>query len=153
MTACLANANSFGINLYGMSYHFLRAGQSRDRLNEFNKGIGARASFGTRKSSTFLIEGGTFKDTFRNQAKYLGIGVMLKTVSQLRIGIIGAMYTTKSLGRGGTLAAIPAASYTVWRVTLNGAYLPKYKGINPYHILGLYLTFHVSEGQPHGRRR
>ncbi len=146
-------ANSFGINLYGLSHHFREKYQSRVRLNEFNHGFGARASFGSRQSGTFLIEGGSFEDTFEHQAKYLGVGYKFRVLGQLRLGVIGAVYTTKSLNNGGTLAAIPVVSYTVWRFTLNGVYLPKYESVNPYHILGTYLTIHLFEGQPSKRTR
>ena len=143
-----AFANSFGINLYGMSYHFLEAQQSRDFLNEFNSGFGARASFGSKNGNTFLIEAGTFKDTFKNKAKYIAVGYKLRFVAQLRAGVIGAMYTTQSIRHGGSLALVPILSYTVWRVSLNGVYLPRYEDVNPYHILGAYLTIHLFAGEP-----
>jgi len=93
-------ANSLGINLYGVSYHFLNHNQSRDRLNEFNPGLGLRASFGTDSTNIFFIEGGSFKDTFNNQAKYLSIGYLIRVWKQLRVGLNAAVYTTRSINRG-----------------------------------------------------
>jgi len=137
-------ANSLGINLYGVSYHFLNHNQSRDRLNEFNPGLGLRASFGTDSTNIFFIEGGSFKDTFNNQAKYLSIGYLIRVWKQLRVGLNAAVYTTRSINSGEAFfAPIPLASYTSGPLTLNVTYLPKYRGVNPYTILGAYATIRL----------
>lgn len=148
-----ASANEFGVNLYGFSYHILKEYQSRDRLNEVNTGIGFRATFGGKNSSRLFFEGGRFKDTFENTAKYMSIGFLLKIIYQLRVGVNGAMYTTESV-RGGDafFIPIPIASYTLWRLTVNGVYLPKYQRTNPFHTLGFYLTIRLFEGKPAKKR-
>ena len=147
------SANEFGVNLYGISYHIFKVFQSSVGLNEVNTGIGFRATFGGRKSSNLFFEGGRFKDTFENTARYMSIGFLLKIIYQLRVGVNGAMYTTESI-RGGDafFVPIPIASYTLWRVTVNGVYLPKYKRTNPFHTLGFYLTIRLFEGKPTKKR-
>lgn len=146
-------ANEFGVNLYGISYHFLRESQSRDPFNEVNTGIGFRATFGGRNSSRLFFEGGRFKDTLENTAKYMSIGFLLKIIHQFRVGLNGAIYTSKSIRNGNAFfAPLPIASYSLWRVTVNGVYMPKYQGTNPYHTLGFYLTIRLFEGTPTKKR-
>ena len=107
------SANSVGVNLYGFSYHILKENQLRDRLNEFNPGIGLRASFGTASTNTLFIEGGSYKDTFENQARYLSVGYLIRLWKQLRIGINAAVYKTESTRRGSAFfAPVPMASCT-----------------------------------------
>ena len=146
-------ANEFGVNLYGISYHILKESQSRDPFNEFNTGIGFRATFGGKKSSRLFFEGGRFKDTLENTAKYMSIGFLLKIIHQFRVGVNGAVYTSNSI-RGGEafFAPIPIVTYSLGRVTVNGVYLPKYRGTNPYHTLGFYLTIRLFEGKPAKKR-
>ena len=140
-------ANELGVNLYGLSYHLLNDGQSREYLNEFNAGIGLRATFGRRTTSQLFFEGGSYKDTFENQAKYLSVGVLLKMIAQLRVGINAAVYSSESIQNGNAFfAPVPIAAYTLGPVTFNGVYLPKYGGINAYNTLGFYATVRIFEG-------
>ena len=146
----IGHANSFGVNLYGLSYHMNNrrgAGwlEPGTHFNEFNKGIGLRATFGTDSAATTLfVEGGTFRDSFRNQAKYLSLGFQVRLIYQLRMGINAAVYTTRSIHAGNPIfAPIPIMSYSVSIVTLNAVYLPKYKSYNPWNTLGAYLTIRL----------
>ncbi len=146
-------ANTLGINLYGISYHILDINQHRDNLNEFNPGFGVRASFGGSSSGTFFLEGGFFKDTFRNRATYLSTGYMFRTWRQFRLGLNAGIYKTNSINGGsGIVAIVPMASYTVKFVTLNVAYLPRYEGINAYHTFTAYMTVHLIHGNPPKKR-
>lgn len=141
------SANEFGVNLYGFSYHILNEYQSRDRLNEFNLGIGARATFGRPNTSNVFIEVGSFKDTFENQAKYMSIGFLLKIIDKFKVGLNASAYSTEST-RGGEVffAPIPIATYTIGPVTANGVFLPKYGRTNPYNTIGFYLTVRMFKG-------
>ncbi len=150
-----SHANSFGVNIYGLSYHANnRRGEklftTDGRFNEFNQGFGFRGSFGTDSAATTLfVEGGAFEDTFNNQAKYLSVGFQVRLVDQLRAGINAAVYTTQSIQDGNPFfAPIPILSYTVSVVTLNFVYLPKYQRRNPWHTIGAYATLHLFKGQP-----
>ena len=142
------SANSLGINLYGISYHFLNHTQSRDRLNELNPGLGLRASFWTDSTNILFLEGGAFKDTFENKAKYISLGYLIRFWNQLRIGLNAAIYCTKSTNRGRAFfAPIPLASYTTGPLTMNVTFLPKYRGVNPYNIIGVYATIRLYQGK------
>ncbi len=139
-----SRANSVGINIYGLSRHFDLGYRSRDRINEVHPGYGLRATAVSCAGHSLFIEGGTFKDTFENKAKYIAIGYKFRLWNQLRLGLMAGPYNTESINRGSTvLAVIPTLTFRVWRVTLNGVYLPRYEGINPYKIIAGYLTIHL----------
>ncbi|NMC45177.1 MAG: hypothetical protein GYA46_14750 [candidate division Zixibacteria bacterium] len=142
------NSNSIGLNIYGKSYHFLEPYQNRDYLNETNPGLGARASFGNKSSGTYFVEGGFFEDTFRHRATYIAAGYMFRLWQQFRVGFNAGLYKTLSINKGGTAAVVPLASYSVKFVTLNVAYLPKFRNINAYHTLAGYLTVNLINSEP-----
>ncbi len=146
--ASAGRANSIGLNIYGKSYHFLKPYQHRENLNETNLGLGIRASFGNKTSGTYFIEGGFFKDTFKHRATYIAAGYMFRLWQQFRVGFNAGIYKTLSINRGGTAAIVPLASYTVKFITLNVAYLPKFRNINAYHTLVGYLTIHLINAEP-----
>lgn len=146
-------ANEFGVNLYGYSYYFLKEDQSLDYLNEFNAGLGFRATSGGRKSSQIFLEGGTFEDGIKNQAKYLSLGFLLRVFHQLRIGINAAAYSTETINRGDVIfAPLPIITYSLGPITANGVYLPKFRDLNPFHTLGFYLTIRMFEGKPANKK-
>jgi hypothetical protein len=143
------SANELGVNLYGVSYHFLKPNQSREYLNEFNPGLGIRANFGGRNTSQLFFEGGSYKDTFDNQARYLSIGFLLRVIQQFRVGLNAAAYTSESVRNGDVVfAPVPIVAYSLGPVTGNVVYLPKYGGINAYNTLGAYVTIRIFEGAP-----
>ncbi len=144
----ISQAESFGINLYGLSFHSGVEGYNYDRLNEVNKGIGVRADFGKKDGDAIFMEAGKYNDSFENEAKYVSVGYQYRIWKQLRFGINAAFYNTKSTNNGETFfAPIPIMSYRVWRVTVNTVYLPKYQRINPFTIVGAYLTFTIIQGK------
>ncbi len=141
-------ANSLELNVYGLSHHVLKEGESRNYLNEVNTGFGIRAVTGSDSTSWFLFEGGRFKDTFENQATYGSIGFLLRVYGQFRIGLNLAAYQTESLRAHVVAAPLPMATYTLWRVTLNVIYLPKYQGMNPFHTFGAYASLRLVNLRP-----
>lgn len=140
----ISYAESFGINIYGLSYHTGDNVYNRDRFNEVNNGFGLRADFGNKNGNAIFMEGGKYNDSFNNEAKYISIGYQIRIWDQLRLGINAAFYNSKSLNSGKTIfAPIPILSYRVWRITANTVYLPKYERYNPFHVFGAYLTFNI----------
>jgi len=140
-------ANELGVNLYGLSYHFPKTYHSSDYLNEFNPGIGLRATFGTRKSGHFIIEGETFEDSMENQAKYFSLGYLVRIVYLFRIGINAGIYSSETFQNPSTFfVPVPIVSYTFGPFTANTVYYPKYSDFVPYHILGFYATVRIFEG-------
>ena len=136
-----SRADSFGINIYGLSYHMGQNVADRDIFNEVNTGFGFRADFGSKKGNSFFFEGGKYKDSFDNDARYISIAYQIRILSQLRLGLNAAIYNTQSTNSGESFfAPIPILSYRFWRLTINGVYLPKHEPINPFYILGAYLT-------------
>jgi len=147
-------ADSIALNLYGVSYHLDHRDEptsgtdGSNKLNEFNEGVGLRLSLGNDSSDVFFLEGGSFQDSFENEAMYLSLGYQWRVIMQLRIGINAAIYATDSIRKGSPFfAAIPLVSYTIGFLTVNGLYLPKYRDINPYHTIGAYLTIRLFDWQ------
>lgn len=145
------SANSIELNLYGASYHLLEEWQSRNDLNEFNLGYGVRTVVGSDSTSWAFLEGATFKDSFENQATYLSLGFLLRVFGQFRFGLNLAAYKSRSVG-GVRAAPIPIVAITLDRLTINAAYLPKRRGVNPYHIFGAYASLRLINLQPKTRR-
>jgi hypothetical protein len=142
------DANELGVNLYGCSYHFLKSWQSREHLNEFNPGIGIRATFGAKMTSHFIIEGGTFEDSIENQAKNFSLGYLVRIVHQFRLGINAAVYSSKTIGNPSTVfGPVSMISYTLGPLTANAVYFPKFAEIVPYHVLGFYATIRIFDGK------
>jgi len=145
-------ADSFALNLYGVSYHLdhrveAAPGASGSyKLNEFNEGVGLRLSLGNDSSDVLFLECGSYQDSFENEAMYLSLGSQWRVVRQLRVGAMGAIYATASIRDGDPfLAAVPVVSYTAGFLTINGLYLPPYSDVNPYHTIGAYLTIRLFE--------
>ncbi|MCX6835770.1 MAG: hypothetical protein NTW07_11695 [candidate division Zixibacteria bacterium] len=150
-------ADSFALNLYGVSYHLDHRDEptsgmgGSNKLNEFNEGVGLRLSLGNDSSDVLFLEGGSFQDSFENEAGYLSLGYQWRVIMQLRIGINAAIYATDSIREGDPFfAAIPLISYTIGFLTVNGLYLPKYRDINPYHTIGAYLTIRLFDWKRNG---
>lgn len=81
-----AGAGELGVNLYGLSYHFER-GRARELGfdNEVNPGLGLRYRM-PRERFDWFLDGGVYRDSGRNSAKYAGAGVFWKPAGGLRLG-------------------------------------------------------------------
>ncbi|MDF1545152.1 MAG: hypothetical protein P1R58_08630 [bacterium] len=142
----VAATSSAGVNLYGISHHVDKGLWFGNELNEYHPGFGLNFEFGGSRSNHWLVEGGTFKDSERRRARYVGAGFKLRLFWQVRIGMIAALYSSETLPNSNAVfAPVPILSVNLPIVTLNGVYLPKYEGINPYHIFGGYITIRFWE--------
>ena len=133
------HASSVGINFYGLSYHL--NGRTINEFNEINQGMGINVTLGSSKDDLIFFEIGSYKDSFKNTARYISVGYILKVVGQLRAGVNTALYNSKSFNYGrSVIFPIPIISYRFPYVTVSGIYLPKYYSVNPYNTLGAYVT-------------
>jgi len=136
-----ARAGEFGINLYGLSYHFDRdkARELRDD-NWFNYGLGARYRL-PGEGLDWFFDAGAYHDSGRNTAVLAGAGGLWHATANLRLGAALAFLHSKTYNDGQAFVApLPVAAYEWRSATLNMVYLPKVHEINSINTLGFWLT-------------
>lgn len=140
-TSGKSNGQSLGLNIYGLSYHFLKDNQSRELFNEVNPGLGIRGTWCTSHNNWTALEAGIYRDTFRNTAKYATVGYHLRLLKGFRAGFNVGLYSSESIRNDEIIIiGVPAISYQLSFCIVNVVYLPKFRNINPFNTLGTYLT-------------
>jgi hypothetical protein len=137
-----AQADEWGINVYGLSYHFDRdRAHALDVDNEFNPGIGARYKFAQWQRVSFFAEAGIFYDSGRNWAKVLGGAALLEVFPRFSIGGALAVFHSDTYNRGDVfIAPLPLLAYDFGPATVNLTYFPKVSDFNDVATLGLWVT-------------
>lgn len=93
MIASSANAaaddwtQTYGVDLYGRSYHHDLAQGERDKLNESNIGFGLHSTIWNGKHSG-TIETGTFLNTYYDQAYWVGAQYRYRLFKHFEPGMI-----------------------------------------------------------------
>lgn len=138
-----AQAGEFGVNVYGLSYHFDRARARELRVdNEVNGGLGLRYRVTHSERLDWIFDAGAYRDSGHNTARVAGAGALWKPAERLRLGAALALFDSDTYNRGRSfLAPLPVAAYELGPVTLNFVYLPKFRDVNPVAALGFWLTF------------
>jgi hypothetical protein len=141
--AAAAEAGEFGVNLYGLSYHFERErAKAIGTDNEFNPGLGLRYRFADRERWTAFADAGAYRDSGRNTALLAGAALQWKATEALRLGGALSVFHSKSYNHGRTFVApLPVASYELKTVTFNMVYMPKVHELNEINTLGFWVTF------------
>jgi hypothetical protein len=137
-----ALAGEFGVNLYGLSYHFERSrAKALGVDNEFNPGLGARYLIGENRRFKWFADGGIYRDSGRNTAKYGGAGVQWRATESLGVGAALVAFHSDSYNRGRSfIAPLPVVSWDYRAVTFNLTYFPKVNKLNDVNALGLWVT-------------
>ena len=149
--ATQAAAVELGLNLYGVCKHLnQRQTLYQPRLNERNPGLGLTLNFVHVKYAVVFMEGGFFKDTFKNTATYVSVGYKFPLCRYVQLGLHLAFYDSKSIN-GPVIAPIPVITLRYHALAIHALYLPKYESINPYHIIAAYLTFYIIDAS--GKKR
>lgn len=143
----MSEATDFGINVYGVSYHFeRREAKARDVANEFNPGIGLRYRRRLNASWDAFADAGFYRDSGRNTALLAGPGLFWKPrgdASGWRLGGALAVVHSDTYNRGRTfIAPFPVAAYEWGRVTLNVTFIPKVAEVNDINTLGFWITLY-----------
>jgi hypothetical protein len=139
----VAQAGEFGVNVYGLSYHFDRARARELRVdNEVNGGLGLRYRVTHSERLDWVFDAGAYRDSGRNTARVAGAGALWKPTERLRLGAALALFNSDTFNRGRSfLAPLPVAAYDLGPVTLNFVYLQRFREVNPATALGFWLTF------------
>jgi hypothetical protein len=130
------------LNIYGLSYHPDRAGIHASRLdNEVNPGLGLSYEVHEDERGVVGLEGGFFKDSGRNWAKFAGASYQYKLGRHWRLGAdLLAMQSQTYNHTRSFLAPIPRISYDFGAVRVNAIYVPQFGSYSRYSTFGFYFT-------------
>ena len=140
--AVKAEDATWGVNVYGLSYHFDRdAAQRIGTDNEFNPGLGARYRRPINQSFDFFADAGAYKDSGRNTAVLAGAGALWRATGRLRLGAALVALQSDTYNAGDAfITPLPVAALDFDRVTLNMVYMPKVSNFNAINTLGFWAT-------------
>jgi hypothetical protein len=136
------NAQTLGVNVYGLSYHL-----DRDRArelgvdNESNPGLGVRYRVPHSERLQWIFDAGSYRDSGRNAALLAGAGALWRVSEGWRLGGALVVLDSDTYNDGKTfLAPLPLAAYEFRSATLNLVYLPKVSDLNEVAALGFWAT-------------
>jgi hypothetical protein len=136
-----AQAGQFGLNLYGLSYHFERdRAKQIGTANEFNPGIGLR--WRAKEGGGWFADAGLYHDSGRNTALLAGGGYLWSLGENWRLGGAITAFHSDTYNRGRAFVApLPVLAYETRRYSVNLTFLPKLGRFNEINTLGLWVTF------------
>lgn len=140
-----ATASDWGINVYGLSYHWDReTAKKYDWDNEFNPGLGVRYQLGSWLKADALVEGGVYRDSGRNTAVY-GAAALLWPLDEAKHFNLGAALTafhSDTYNKGDPfIAPLPLFALRFDKLVVNLTHFPEVKGFNKVHTTAMYFTF------------
>lgn len=112
-------AETWGLNLYGLSYHWEREVAKRNGWdNEINPGLGLRYAGGPLGKGNWFMDGGIYRDSGRNTAVYGGAGwrIPLDDTRRWQLGAALVAFHSDTYNRGDPFVApVPLLSYDLGR--------------------------------------
>lgn len=138
-------AGNWGVNVYGLSYHWDRdLAEQNDLDNEFNPGLGVRYQMGSWLKADAIIDAGVYRDSGRNTAVYAAAGLLwpLDENKRFNVGAALTAFHSDTYNRGDPfIAPVPLVSVRFDGVTLNLTHFPKIRNFNEVDATALFLTF------------
>lgn len=133
---------TWGVNVYGVSYHFDRdTAQRIGTDNELNPGLGVRYRRPINPSFDFFVDAGAYKDSGRNSALLTGAGALWRATGRLRLGGALVLMQSDTYNAGDAfITPLPVAALDFDRVTFNMVYMPKVSNFNAINTLGFWAT-------------
>ena len=130
------------LNIFGLSYHPDRAGIHASRLdNEVNPGLGLSYEVHEDERGVISLEGGVFKDSGRNWAKFAGAGYQYKLGQHWRLGADLLAFQSDTYNHTRSfLAPIPRLSYDFGPVRVHANYVPQFGSYSRYSTFGFYFS-------------
>ena len=137
-------AGDWGINLYGLSYHWDRElARQNDLDNEFNPGLGICYSMGSWLKADAIIDAGAYYDSGRNTAVYAGAGLLwpLDKDNRFNLGAVLVAFHSDTYNHGDPfIAPLPLFSLRLDTVTLNLTHFPKIRNFNEVAATAMFIT-------------
>ncbi len=144
-SAAPAGAGDWGVNLYGLSYHWDRElAEQNDLDNEFNPGLGVRYRMGAWLRADAIIDAGAYRDSGRNTALYAGAGLLwpLDRNRRFNLGAVLTAFHSETYNNGDPfIAPVPLFSLRLDGVSVNLTHFPKIRNFNEIHATAVFLTF------------
>lgn len=144
MPTASAWAEGWGLNIYGLSYHWERDVARRNHWdNEFNPGLGLRYQGGPLGPGNWFADGGVYRDSGRNTAVYAGAGwrVPLDDGQRWHLGAALVAFHSDTYNRGDPfIAPVPLLSWRLERVTLNLTHFLKVEDFNEVNTTAFFVT-------------
>ncbi|MBT9569387.1 MAG: hypothetical protein IV085_13950 [Thiobacillus sp.] len=145
LTAMPARAGDWGVNVYGLSYHWDRdLAKQNDLDNEFNPGLGVRYQLGSWLRADAIIDAGVYRDSGRNTAVYAAAGLLwpLDKDKRFNLGAALTAFHSDTYNRGDAfIAPVPLLSIRLDGVTVNLTHFPKIRNFNEVDATALFFTF------------
>lgn len=145
LSASAVEASDWGVNVYGLSYHWDRdQARQNDWDNEFNPGLGVRYQLGSWLKADAIIDAGAYYDSGRNTAVYAAAGLLwpLDRDKRFNLGVALTAFHSDTYNQGDPfIAPIPLFSLRFDRVAINLTHFPKVGTLNEIHTTAMFLTF------------
>jgi hypothetical protein len=135
----------FGLNVYGLSYHFDRARARELGVdNEINPGLGLRYRVPHSERMSWIADLGAYRDSGRNTARLAGGGALFHVSERWRLGGALVLLDSDTYNRGKTvLAPVPLAAFETRVLTFNFVYLPELSDVNGVATLSFWATWWI----------
>lgn len=138
-------AGDWGVNVYGLSYHWDRdLAKQYDLDNEFNPGLGLRYQIGSWLKADAILDAGVYRDSGRNTAVYAAAGLLwpLDEAKRFSLGAALTAFHSDTYNRGDPfIAPVPLFSVRLDGVTVNLTHFPKIRNFNEVDATALFFTF------------
>lgn len=143
-SAAPLHAGEFGVNLYGLSYHYDARTYVDDndivqQYNEINPGIGAQFIIESHKYYEWGAEGGYFNDSKDGLSGYVGAFAKLKSGFGLAAGLGIALLDSDTWGI--PAAILPVVTYRYSFLAANATWTPPITDVDS-GFFGFYLTIY-----------
>lgn len=144
LAALPARAETWGLNIYGLSYHWERDVARANRWdNEFNPGLGLRYQGGPLGHGNWFADGGVYRDSGRNTAVYAGVGwrVPLDDAQRWQLGAALVAFHSDTYNHGDPfIAPVPLLSWQLKEFTLNLTHFLKVENFNEVNTTAFFIT-------------
>lgn len=140
-----AQAGDWGVNVYGVSYHWDRELAKKNGWdNEFNPGLGLRYRMGSWLKADAIIDAGAYHDSGRNAAVYAAAGLLwpLDEARRFNLGAALTAFHSDTYNQGDAFVVpVPLFSLRLAGVTVNLTHFPKVSNFNAVHTTAMFFTF------------
>jgi hypothetical protein len=140
-----AVAGDWGVNVYGVSYHWDRElAKMNGWDNEFNPGLGLRYTMGSWLKADAILDAGAYHDSGRNTAVYAAAGLLwpLDEARRFMLGVALTAFHSDTYNQGDAfIVPVPLFSLRLDGVTINLTHFPRVSNFNAVHTTAMFFTF------------
>lgn len=138
------SAGDWGVNVYGLSYHWDRDAAKRHKAdNEFNPGLGVRYGLGNWLKAEAFLDGGVYRDSGRNTAIYGGAGLLwpLDDAKRFNLGAALVAFHSETYNKGDAFVApVPLFALRFDKAIVNLTHFPAVEDYNRVSTTAMFVT-------------